>query len=449
MKKLLIITIIAFNAIIISAQTQKYDIMTYTPPKGWTAQNGDNAKVFTKIDKAKNTLGIIMLYPSINSSGDANDDFKYVWKQIVQDSFGASGKPETEIVENDGFKIVNGGELIKYEGIQALAMLTVLSGKGKVVSILTITNDESYVQSTQAMIEGMTIEAKETAKIPPSSPNSSESTSFSGSVGDYNFTTPKGWTRRNQTDEITLHKDNNQFVISFLPTATTSGNLEADANRILFEQFKGWVAWDKNGFKPDFAEFEKGKTIQGLNYFLLKKMLRKANDDYTRIESVILLVQFGNKIAVIIGVEPFQSIGRDTSNALDNILYDLSINNAGTNASLQKELLGSWSSISSVALLYTYHPNNTFSFGGAYQTRTSRDTYTDNVTTTTFSADGSYSLVGNLLTTTHKRTKVISKSKIRFYYTKYDKDEWIYKMGSLSMDRDASGGSIEYKRDKN
>jgi predicted secreted Zn-dependent protease len=89
MKKLLIIAIIIFNVSFVFAQTQKYDIMTYTPPKGWTVQNGDNAKVFTKIDKAKNTLGIIMLYPSINSSGDANDDFKYVWKQIVQDSFGA------------------------------------------------------------------------------------------------------------------------------------------------------------------------------------------------------------------------------------------------------------------------------------------------------------------------------------------------------------------------
>ena len=175
MKKLLIIAIIIFNVSFVFAQTQKYDIMTYTPPKGWTVQNGDNAKVFTKIDKAKNTLGIIMLYPSINSSGDANDDFKYVWKQIVQDSFGASANPEIETRGSNGYKLVNGGELIKYEGIQALAMLTVLSGKGKAISLLTITNEQSYVQFTQTMIEGMTIDAKETAKVSTGSVSSSSS----------------------------------------------------------------------------------------------------------------------------------------------------------------------------------------------------------------------------------------------------------------------------------
>jgi len=175
MKKLLILTIIIFNVSSAFAQTQKYDIMTYTPPKGWTVQNGDNAKVFTKIDKTKNTLGIIMLYPSINSSGDANDDFKYVWKQIVQDSFGASANPEIETRESNGFKLVNGGELIKYEGVKALAMLTVLSGKGKAISILTITNEQSYVQFTQTMIEGMTIDAKETAKVSTGSVSSSSS----------------------------------------------------------------------------------------------------------------------------------------------------------------------------------------------------------------------------------------------------------------------------------
>jgi hypothetical protein len=174
-KNNLAIIIILLSASSIFAQTQKYDIYSYTPPKGWESQNGSSAKVFTKIDKAKNSLGIIMLYPSINSSGDANDDFKYVWKQIVQDSFGAGANPEIETGESNGFKVVNGGELIKYEGIQALAMLTVLSGKGKVISILTITNEQSYANVTQSLIEGMVIDAKETAKVSTNSANSSSS----------------------------------------------------------------------------------------------------------------------------------------------------------------------------------------------------------------------------------------------------------------------------------
>jgi hypothetical protein len=162
--KLLTIAFIAINAMSIFAQTQKFDIMTYTPPKGWKAEANENAKIYTKIDKATNSLGIIMLYPSIDSSGDANDDFKYVWKQIVQNGFGASANPETETAQDKGFTVINGGELIKYEGIQALAMLTVLSGKGKVISILTITNEQSYASATENLLDSLTINATDSPK---------------------------------------------------------------------------------------------------------------------------------------------------------------------------------------------------------------------------------------------------------------------------------------------
>jgi hypothetical protein len=450
-KKLLIITIIIFNVSFAFAQTQKYDIYSYTPPKGWESQNGDNAKVFTKIDKAKNTLGIIMLYPSIDSSGDANDDFKYVWKQIVQSSFGASANPETETGESNGFKFVNGGELIKYEGIQALAMLTVLSGKGKAISILTITNEQSYASVTQSLLESMSINVPDSPKqtTPPTSNNSNSMTySGGGSVGDYSFTTPKGWTRENNSGEIVLRKDQNRYVISFLPMVKSSGNLETDVENITWQVFKGWSPWgDTNGFKPDYGRFQKGKTAQGLDYFMKVRYLKNNADDQKTLDAIILVIKAGTNVAVITAAQPLQSVSDASAEALDFILYDFNLKNVGGTVNLQKELLGSWSSVGSVALSDTYHPNGTFSFAGASQFRTSRDAYTDNVTTTSFSSDGTYKLAGNLMTKFIKKSGKTTQYRVRFFYTKYDKDEWQYKMGLLPSDS-TDGRAIVYSRDK-
>jgi hypothetical protein len=451
MKKLLIITIIALNALSVFAQTQKYDIYSYTPPKGWEAQNGSSAKVFTKIDKAKNSLGIIMLYPSIDSSGDANEDFKYVWKQIVQDSFGASANPEIETGEQNGFTVVNGGEMIKYEGIQALAMLTVLSGKGKVISVLTITNEQSYANVTQSLIDGMSVNIPDSpAKSTPTTSNNSNSTTYSGngSVSDYSFTTPKGWTRENNSGEIVLRKDQNQYVISFLPMIKSSGNLETDVENICWQVFKGWSPWgDTNGFKPDYGTFEKGKTSQGLDYFMKVRYLKNNADDQKTLDAIILVIKAGTNVAVITAAQPLQSISDASAEALDFILYDFNLKNVGGTVNLQKELLGSWSSVGSVALSDTYHPNGTFSFAGASQFRTSRDAYTDNVTTTSFSSDGTYKLAGNLMTKFIKKSGKTLQYRVRFFYTKYDKDEWQYKMGLLPSDS-SDGRGIVYSKDK-
>lgn len=136
MKKLLIITIIIFNVSFAFAQTQKFDIMTFTPPKGWESVPDDTLKVYGKVDKATNSFGIISIYPSLDSTGDAAKDFKIAWDAMVKTPYGASSKPETEIDQMKEFAVISGGEVITYEGVQSLAILTVLSGKGRFIALL-------------------------------------------------------------------------------------------------------------------------------------------------------------------------------------------------------------------------------------------------------------------------------------------------------------------------
>ena len=268
-----------------------------------------------------------------------------------------------------------------------------------------------------------------------------------GSVGDYSFTTPAGWSRSDSANRIVLSKGG-QNKIEFLSFTDSSGNLERDAERILWQVFKGYDAWFANGFAADYGTFEKGRTLQGLEYYRVYRYAKKAGDEnnglaQSKFDAIILLVKLGGKVAVIAGSQPFQTgdYSRDsTLSAIDLILYDLTLKSVTDAYNLKNDLLGSWSAASgSVALAYTFNANGTFNKGGAHQFRTSRDAYTDNVTTTSYGMTETYNLAGNILTQNYKRTGQVSKYKIRIYQTKYDKDAWQHKVGFLPLDNPDGG----------
>jgi hypothetical protein len=281
--------------------------------------------------------------------------------------------------------------------------------------------------------------------------SSTPSYNASGNVADYSFTTPTGWSRSDSASKIVLSKGG-ENKIEFLPLMDSRGNLERDAQAILWQVFKGYDAWASNGFETDYGTYEKGKTAQGLEYFRVYRYVKKIGEEsafsQSRFDAILLLVKLGGKVAVIAGRQPFQSdFARDsTLNAIDLILYDLAFKSVNNSYNLKNDLLGSWSAAGgSVALAYTFNANGTFHKGGAAEFRTSRDARTDNVTTKSYGMTESYSLSGNVLTQNYKRTGEAFKYKIRIYQTKYDKDAWQQKLGFLPLEN-PDGGTIVLSR---
>lgn len=273
----------------------------------------------------------------------------------------------------------------------------------------------------------------------------------SGSVSDYSFTTPTGWSRSDAAGMITLTSQDREKSLVFLPPIDSTGNLDRDAERILWQVYKGYGPWSGNGFTPDWGIFERGRTAQGLEYFrAYRYAVMPGDDEYfpkSRFDAVILLVKLGSQVAVVVGRSPFQSDYADDSagNAIDRILYDLKFKSVITPYDLKSEILGSWSAASSsVAIAYTFNANGTFDKGGAIQFRTSHDATRDKVTTTTYGMTDRYSLSGNVITQTYKSTGQISKYKVRVFETKYHKDPWQSKMGFLSVDS-SGGGTIVFR----
>ncbi len=273
-----------------------------------------------------------------------------------------------------------------------------------------------------------------------------------GSVSDYSFATPSGWSRSDSASRITLTSQDGEKTLAFLPPMETSGDLQRDAERILWQVFKGYGPWAGNGFTLDYGVFERGRTTQGLEYYRAYRYAKRSSDqdEYpdSRFDASILLVKLGAKLAVVVGRAPFQSDNATDSptNAIDLLLYDLKFKSVSTPYDLKRELLGSWSAASStVAVAYTFNANGTFNKGGAISFRTSHDATRDKVTTTSYGMTDKYTLAGNVITQTYKSTGEVSKYKVRLYESKYDKDPWQQKLGFLSVDNPA-GGTIVFRK---
>lgn len=230
-----ILAALILSSVSIFAQTQKFDVMTYTPPKGWTAGQNGSAKTFTKMDKASGKFCLMHLYPSVSNSGTPSQDFAYLWKTLVQATFNAGGNPEKQTTEGEDFTMISGGELIDFEGTKALALLTTVSGKGKVISLLAIMNDADYATDVQNFLGGIDIDIKE-ARVESSLRQSADSSSKPNSiVGEWS----------DSGAVLASYVNSSGQYVGDASSATTT-NYKFDANG----QYESFLAYT-TGFKTD------------------------------------------------------------------------------------------------------------------------------------------------------------------------------------------------------
>src|SRR6266496_3233467 len=142
-----IIIFILFVAITeqIVAQTETFDIATYTAPKDYKKEANKGVVVYTNINTTTGSFCVLAMYACSASLGDAQKDFKMEWKDKVVTPHNAEANPNTETQTADGWKIVTAAAPIKVEGLDAYAILTVFSGFGKKFSVLANLNDQAYL----------------------------------------------------------------------------------------------------------------------------------------------------------------------------------------------------------------------------------------------------------------------------------------------------------------
>jgi len=157
---LFIIQIVLFPQVIY-CQTEKLGSVIYTPPKGWIRNaKVKNVVVFSEANKtAMGKFCVITLYGAIVSAGDPAKDFEIAWADLAVKPFKATLSPKRLDPDSfEGWTVITAGSKIQYKGRDTTIILTLFSGFGKTVSVLSVSDDKSYKTQIEAFIASIGIE---------------------------------------------------------------------------------------------------------------------------------------------------------------------------------------------------------------------------------------------------------------------------------------------------
>jgi hypothetical protein len=151
------------------SQSERLGNVGYASPIGFTKTLKENLVAFSSYDQATGKFCIMTLYGATPGTGRAESDFKREWANLVVKSMSAEQNPKTESHTESGWTVTGGGSPVEFDGGKAFALLTVMSGGGRTVSVLGVFNDESYVSALAAFSESVVL-GKAVAETPATTP---------------------------------------------------------------------------------------------------------------------------------------------------------------------------------------------------------------------------------------------------------------------------------------
>ena len=153
MKKITILFIVLMVVINSFGQTQTFDIVTYTAPKGWSEEIKDFAASYVTTNNKTKTWCRITIYKSIKSSDDPAVDFSSEWNSLmVKNNYGEASPPKPVVEEEDGWTSNSGVSAFKFENRDAYSLLSTISGYGVEVSIVVLMNSQEFMKDVEKML---------------------------------------------------------------------------------------------------------------------------------------------------------------------------------------------------------------------------------------------------------------------------------------------------------
>src|SRR6185437_10526726 len=136
----------------VSCQTERVDIIEYTPPKGWARTPKDGVVIYTDSNQSTNALCVLSVYSSSPTAGSPQKDFANEWNELIVKPFKADTNPKTEIQTEDGWTSVSSAAEIESDGNKLVVIMTVVSGYGRAASVLAILNNQAYLPQIDAFM---------------------------------------------------------------------------------------------------------------------------------------------------------------------------------------------------------------------------------------------------------------------------------------------------------
>ena len=263
------------------AQTETFDIATYTAPAGFKKDSKQDVVNYININETKGSFCVIAIYASKASSGNAEKDFSNEWKDLVVTPYKAAANPKTETQTTDGWKIVNGAAPVKLDGTDCYIILTVISGFGKTMSVRTSFNDDSYSATLDALFATMEFDKTKTAAVSNNNTATTLSNTGAAKFGFMTYTAPAAWSHQVFDDGVVFKPldlpANEHLAIQIMQSFTSVGSLEQALEKSFEEATIMYNGTSMYGSGGKFSKNAIQKSYNGWEYLRGKGGI-KVND---------------------------------------------------------------------------------------------------------------------------------------------------------------------------
>jgi hypothetical protein len=265
--------------------------------------------VYTGIDNAKGRLCVLSIYKSTEGSGDAATDFAREWDSKVVKKFGCTSSPQTQNGEaKSGWQCMIGVDTFSQKGRRMMAILTTLTGDGKTICLLALTNDNTYINDLDAFYKSF--EITDTHLADGNTGNQTTDTNTDTNMGAQSqtgssgitYTIPADWKPKSTGGNIASFvspllecTDESYYTLFVLGTTTYDGDLEAYGEKL----FKSYFYQEDPAitYRNTSRRVVKGIDEYGREFLSYEDGSRPFKSDNSWHYGMVYLIRSGNQLA--------------------------------------------------------------------------------------------------------------------------------------------------------
>ncbi|MFI5156599.1 MAG: hypothetical protein ACHQEM_10450 [Chitinophagales bacterium] len=460
MKESFIANIVAtcFLHLTLIAQTETFDLASFVPPKGWQRieKNGILAFSNSRTNGRLTSFCQIFLFPSKESPNDPMRNFEAEWQLHVAGPTGVTTKPQVNSdKDNVGWTSVVGKIPVTKEGATYTVMLITTSGFGKLMTVMVNIAGQDYSQDVQIFFDSMDLHAPAVLGG-LNNGNDRPPESRQGTLDDYLFEPPPGWTGTRYPDGIVLnspvYNTGEKCSLTIWQMKTAGSDLQKDAENIFAEVFKEYQS-AQSSTRPSMT---KGISPQGWAYYIIKRPITIRGEQYAILFGFVFVAKLGNQLAFISGISKDQLVsscfGLQLTDVWPKFFYSLRFKNwaAAETSTLSKLIPGVWIAVTgSAGDRFAFAANGRYAGAAAAQRYYSISSTELLRVTDAYFGDGAWSIKGNaiLLTADAEKNKPES-GWIRIESESLDAGRSWHEILFLLRKNVADGGEYELAYDK-
>ncbi|MBA4053658.1 MAG: hypothetical protein C0490_03000 [Marivirga sp.] len=167
MRTIVFTILVAFTTTLFAQQKESFDLASYTIPKGWQNKSTEYAAGYVVTNKQKGTYCQVGIYKSTASKGNLKADFESEWQELIVKTYKPTANPQlTPSPSENGWDAQGGAAPFLFNGQQSVAMLVTMSGHGRCMSIVILTNTDEFQQPIEKFLESIDLKKPETNSQP-------------------------------------------------------------------------------------------------------------------------------------------------------------------------------------------------------------------------------------------------------------------------------------------